>query len=303
MITPTDKPDDDMPQAALDELNRRLAIMMNASNAAPDPEMGGLSPDQVARLIHTEWGAAGGAVQFNTDIPLAELEKAPFFREARIFLKALLDSGGVRATTSKNLPRRFVADVLPLLCDEEALEGIYRYPKVVNEQDVPPLHHARAVAQLAGLVRLYKGKLGVPEKMGPLLEDERAGELFRALFVAFFRRFNLAYTDRVVFEVRGLQSCAAYTLYRLGVVATDWKAVDDLPAEVVLPAVREEVESETQGNQYWTTGQLLTTRLIRWFVEWGMLEGRYERKYETFRTLTAVRVTPLHAAVLRFNLD
>ncbi len=303
MIMPRDKPDEDVPQAVLDELNRRLAITMNARNAAPDPEMGGLSPDQVTRLIYTEWGEPGAAVQFNTDIPLADLEKAEFFREARAFLKALHAAGDVRATTSKNLPRRFVTEALPMMFGKEALDDIYKYNKVVNEQDVPHLHYARVVSKLAGLVRVRKSSFGVPKVKGPLLRDERAGELFRCLFIAFFRTFNLAYTHRVVFEVNGLQTCAAYTLYRLGVVARGWKQVTDLPAEVLLPAVREQIEAEIQGHEYWTAEKLLTSRLIRWFIEWGMLEGRYEQEDKFFKPLKAVRVTSLYNALLRFRLE
>ena len=250
MIMPRDNPDEDVPQAVLDELNRRLAITMNARNAAPDLEMGGLSPDQVTRLIYSDWGEPGGAVQFNTDIPLDDLEKAEFFREARTLLKALLASGGVRATTSKNLPRSFVADVLPLMCDDKALEEIYKYNKVVNEQDVPPLHYARVVAHAAGLIRTLKGEFGVPKAKAAVLRDERAGELFRCLFIAFFRRFNLAYTHRVAFEARGLQTCAAYTLYRLGVVAADWCPVDELPEQVLLPAVHDEMVAEIGESEY-----------------------------------------------------
>ena len=291
MIMPKDNPDEGIPQALLDELNRRLATTMSACNAAPDPEMGGLSPDQVTRLVYSDWGEPGGAVQFNTDIPLAELEKADFFRKARTFLKALLDSGGVRATTSKNLPRRFVADVLPLMCDEKALAEIYKYHKVVNEQDVPPLHYVRVVAQAAGLVRLQKGKLDVPKTKAAILRDERAGELFRGLFVAFFRKFNLAYTHRVAFEARGLQTCAAYTLCRLGVVATDWRHVKELSTEVLLPAVRDEIEAEIRGSEYWTIEKLLTGRLIRWFLEWGLLEGRYEQESKFFRELRGQTLT------------
>lgn len=303
MILPTDKSDDGVSQALLDELNRKLALAMNARNAAPDPEMGGLSPSQVARLIYSAWGEPGAAIRFHLDIPLAELEQATFFRASRAFLKALHAAGEVRATLSKNLPRRFIADVLPLMCDEKALAGIHRYNKVVNEQDVASLHYARVVAQAAGLVRIYKGKFGVPRAHAALLRDDRAGELFQRLFIAFFRKFNLAYTHRAIFEARGLQTGAGYTLYRLGRVARDWKSVDDLPAEVLLPAVREKIEAEIHGSPYWTTEQLLATRLIRWFIKWGMLEGRYEQESDRFRTLKAVRTTPLYAAAIRFHIE
>ncbi len=303
MIMPKDKPDENVPQAMLDELNRKLAITMNARNAAPDPEMGGLSPDQVTRLLYTEWGKPGAAVQFNTDIPLAKLEQAAFFRATRTFLKALHVAGEVRATTSKNLPRQFVADVIPLMCDEKALAEIYKYHKIVNEQDVPPLHYARVVAQTAGLVRLYKSKFGVSKTKAALLRDDRAGELYQRLFITFFRKFNLAYTDRVIFEARGLQTCAAYTLYRLGLIAKKWCSVDNLPAEVLLPAVRDEIEAGISRSDFLTMEHLLTVRLTRWLIEWGILEGRYEQENKYFKTLKAVRTTPLYAAVFRFKIE
>lgn len=303
MIMPTDKPDDDIPQAVLDELNRRLAIKMNAGNAAPDPEMGGLSPNQVTRLIYTEWGEPGAVVQFNMDITLTELEKAEFFRKVRAFLKALYAAGEIRATTSKNLPRKFVADVLPLMFDKETLDHIHKYSKVVNEQDIAHLHYARLVSKMAGLVRLRKGKFGISKTKAGLLGDDRADELFRCLFVAFFRKLNLAYMHQVAFEANGLQTCVAYTLYRLGIIANGWTSVDDLPAQVLLPAVREQIEAEIRGNEYWTTEKLLTSRLVRWFIEWGMLEARYEQESKFFKPLKAVRTTPLYAAALRFNIE
>ena len=71
--------DQDLPPAVLDELNRRMAGSVQAYNAAPDPEMGGLSPDQVSRLIYSDWGEPDGAVQVNTDVPLAELEKSGIY--------------------------------------------------------------------------------------------------------------------------------------------------------------------------------------------------------------------------------
>ena len=287
----------------LDELNRKLAITMNARNAKPDPEMGGLSPNQVTKLIYTKWGEPGAAVQFNTDIPLAELEQAAYFHVARTLLKALHAVGEIRATTSKNLPRQFVADVLPLMCDKKTLADIHKYNKVVNEQDVPPLHYARVVAQAAGLVRLYKGKFGVSKAKAALLRDERAGELYQRLFITFFRKFNLAYTDRISLEARGLQTCAAYTLHRLGCIAQKWCSVDSLPTEVLLPAVREEIEAGIRGSDVLTTEDLLTVRLTRWLIEWGILEGRYEQENKFFKRLKAVRTTPLYAAVLRCNVE
>ena len=86
----------DLPPAVLDELNRRVAASAQAYNTAPDPEMGGLSPEQVSRLIYSDWGAPGGAVQVNADVPLPELVESAFFSQARAFLQTLCDAGGMR---------------------------------------------------------------------------------------------------------------------------------------------------------------------------------------------------------------
>lgn len=290
------------PRASLDELNRRLAGVTHAHNTAADPEMGGLSPEQVTRLIYTEWGEAGSAIQFNTAIPLGELETSAFFREARTLLKALLDSGGVRATSSKNLPRDFVSAALHRMCDDKTIKEIWRYRKTVKEEDVRPLHIARVVAQSAGLIRLHKGKFGVPGAHAALLSDERAGELYRCLFVGFFRKFNLAYAHPFAIEARGLQSCVGYTLYRLGRVAADWRPVEELPEQVLLPAVRNEIEDNIRGYEYWTVGSVLTGRLIGPLLHWGLLEGRYEQVSKFERDLNAVRITPLFKAFLLFRL-
>ena len=255
-----------------------------------------------SRASASAGGEPGGAVQFRTDIPLAALEQAAFFRQTRTLLKALHAAGEVRATTTRNLPRKFVAEVLPLIFDEKLLAKIHTYSKVVNEQDIAAIHYARVVAQAAGLVRLYKGRFGVSKARAGLLRDDRAGELFKGLFIAFFRKFNIAYTAHTRFEAHGLQACAAYTLYRLGLVARDWKPVGDLPDEVLLPSVREAIEAEVHGAEFWTAEKLLTDRLLRWCFEWGMLEGCYEQEHKPYKTLKAVRTTPLFAQVLHFDL-
>ena len=49
MIRPREEPDRD---EFLAEINRKLAADPRQHNLTPDPEMGGLSPEQVARLIY-----------------------------------------------------------------------------------------------------------------------------------------------------------------------------------------------------------------------------------------------------------
>ncbi len=56
MVSPMDNSSDSELLAAI---NRMLAEETARSNAAPDPQMGGLSPDQVTRLIYSNWDEPG----------------------------------------------------------------------------------------------------------------------------------------------------------------------------------------------------------------------------------------------------
>ena len=127
MILPIDCGDDELTQAELDAVHRHLAAKSTDLNMTPRPEMGGLSPAQVAHLLYTSWGEPGAAVQFNVDIPPATLESSLFFRRARTLLHAVHEAGGVKTTEAGNLPRRFVREMVDCMFDAEAREDLWRY--------------------------------------------------------------------------------------------------------------------------------------------------------------------------------
>ena len=304
MIMPADQPEETaFSQADLDEINRCLARMSHIRNTTPDPEMGGLFPDQVAHLLYTEWGQPESAVQLTTNLPLAELESSSFFRHTRALLLAVHEVGGVKMTSSKNLPRRFVSEMLDQLLDEKERDFLTRHTKVLNEQDVQALHIPRVVAQVAGVLRRYKGKFIVSKKAARMLRPDSAGILYRDLFAAFFRRFNLAYRSRYGPDAHPLQKGVPYTLYRLGTVASEWRKLVDLTSEITLPGIRIQVEEELGCSRIWSIDALVTFRILNPLIEWGLLEGRYDRDKYGYETLEAIRVTPLYRSFLSFDLD
>ncbi len=295
-------PEDEDHQDAVDELNQQLQVVSNAYNAAPDPEMGNLSPEQVTHLIYAPWGEPGSPIQFHTNMPLADLDKSELFVSVRTMLLAVVERGGVKATASKNLTRRFVSEMMEILLTEEQREEIYKYRKTINEKDVWPVHDARVVAQVAGMLRLNKGKFVVPAKWTSLLTPERAGELFMRLFKKHFTKSNLAYFDNFP-EVRSIQSCVGYTFYRLGIVATDWHDVEDLPVATLLPAVRIDIEDQFGGHPFVTVNRLYVWRILMPLIRWGLLEGRYEhRESKHVKSLVSIRPTPLYGKFFCFHV-
>lgn len=287
----------------MEAIHRFLVEKYQRQNTTPDPEMGGLSPEQVFRLAYSAWGEPDSPIQFNTGMTPGDCERSPFFRRMRTMLCAVRDAGGVKATATKNFNRKFVGEMVDGLLSDKERADITQYFKAPNEQDVFPLHVVRVVAQIAGLLRLYKGTFLVPKTKQALLTPERAGDLFRELFITFFLKFDLSYLVRFGPKAESVQASAGYTLYRLGIVADDWHSAEALPGEVLLPAVRSEVEEEIAGNEFESVGRVLEYRLIKPLIDWGLLEGRYENTESPyFKSLVSLRVTPLYRNFLRFSI-
>ena len=298
-----DLPERGLSQAEQEQIARLMAEHVWIHNTSPDPEMGGLSPEQIMRLSYLPWGEPGSPMQCHAGLTLEACERSSFFRRARTFLLAVRESGGVKATNTKNLNRAFVAEMMNVLLTDKERGEITRHYKTPNEEKVHRLFTARLVEGIAGVLQLRKGMFSVPRTKEGLLEPGRAGELFRELFLAYFVKFNLAYLVRFGPDAKSLQTHAGYTLCRLGVVAADWKAVEGLHQEVLLPAVRRELEAETAGMMFERVGGLLEWRLLQPLLDWGMLEGRFEYgKSRHFQTLVSVRVTALYREFLSFEL-
>jgi hypothetical protein len=303
MIMPADYAEENFLQEKLNALNRRLAAISHLHNTSADPAMGGLSPAQVAHLLYAEWGQPSSATQFNAGLPLAALKASPFFMRTRAILLAIHQADGVKMTSGKNLQRQFVSEMVNLLLDDKERELVWRHNKVLNEHNVPALHIPRVVAQAAGMLRPYKGKLVVPKKRSTLLQNEHAAILYRDLFIAFFRRFNLAYLQSYGPGAAALQMGVPYTLYRLGIVATEWRKTANITEDITLPGIREQIAQEVENSQVWIIDVLVVWRILKPLIEWGLLEARSGIDKYDVETLEAVRVSPLYRAFLHIETD
>ncbi len=271
-------------------------------NAAPDAEMGGLSPNTVHRLLHEAWDGARAIIRFRTDLSPEDLAGARFFGRARRLLVRIHDAGGVRATPKGNLTRAVVAE---LLADQEmaaseshaALLG-----QVVNEEDFFPLHVAKLVCRCAGLLLLKKEKFTVTSLGSRLLGEGNTGPLYARLFTACFRKFNLAYAYRPYLDAPSLQQCAGYTLYRLGAVAHDWSSPESLYPKVFLPAVRAQLETELAGKKWVLPAESASGRIFTPLIDFGLLEDRHEKR-RGLEHLMAVRTTPLFTKFFAFDKE
>ncbi len=282
-------------------LNEKFAQYSQARNNAPDPEMGNLSPDQVHRLIYTEWESPQCPIQINRDLPVEACETSIFFRATRQFLLSVRDAGGIKATATGNLPRKFVAEMIDVFLDPEEKKTLLRINKVVNETDLFDLHVSRVVCEEAGLIGNYKGKFVLRKKYQHLLEPEKAGELFRHLFITYFQKFNLGYADGISIETHSLQGSIAYTLNCLQKLPDSWQPIKPLPKKILLPAIRAELELSIRDLPYTEIHNVLELRLFRHLSQWGLLEIQYQ-KGNYVEEAQAIRIFPFFGKVISFAI-
>lgn len=286
----------------VDTLNRLLQEETNRKNNSPDPEMGNLSPNQVADLIYGKWCQNGHTIQIATGLPLATYERAPFFRHTRKVLCALRDQDGAKATQTGNFSRPFVLEMAKALYNDPDDLPITDYYKAPNEENVWRLHLAKIVAKRVGLIRKQKGKFVVPKSQQKKLSEEHTGELFSELFASYFQEYNFAYTNGEFDRVPRLQSCIAYTLYRLGVMAQDWIDADIAFAhKVLLPAVQEDFDAYIQEQDPRFASLSIGRLLVSPFVTWGLLEQADEAPIK-YGDAQSVRITSLYREVIQFTI-
>jgi hypothetical protein len=286
------------PGATLDELNAALQERALTMNHRAQQGMGGLSPDQVRRLVDDSWEARG-AVRLNLALSPDDLASSRTWHNARVFLRYLEDHGPVRATATGNLSRATVQDLVEAMrWPEGFVEDLHEYNKVLNELDVFPLHVLRLVLDLAGLIKRRSGKFSLTRRGGEMLADERSGELFVLLFRTTFRKLNLGYLDRNE-PIPDFQHTLAYVLYRLSRVADAWERPEELIGRVVLPYLRARLPPEPY---YDPLALVLELRLLRPLEGFGLIEKRVAGNAERAYPRHAYRKTPLYDRFLRFHL-
>jgi hypothetical protein len=256
-----------------------------------------IAPQQIDRLINSDWEDPRGAIYVRDDLSVDEAEQSRFFRNARTLLNALNESGGTKATVGGNLNRKFVGEMMKQLdIPSETVEGIRRVNKVINEVDVWDLHITRVIVEFAGLIRQHGGQFKVIQKRSHLMEDEHAGILYALLLRTFFRKLNLAYLDRML-EIPLLDETVAFSLCMASMLLLDWREVEEVSTQLlVLEAWREIPHSPYSDN----TPYVVYRRILKPLIEFALLEER--RMGDHFED-AELKKTDLFDRVLKFDVE
>jgi SEC-C motif-containing protein len=202
----------EQPFESLEEINAFTAQLANERNQWALAEFCGLSPEQMTQVLYKPFDSPQ-AIQFSTDI-----EPSSDVRIMRIF-RALVEAigeSGLKPTATGNLPLKFCKAFAQELSegDDDDRNSYLRYGGIRSETDFEELHSTRLVAELAGLVRKYRGKFVLTRKCREMLAKQESGRLYFELFKAYATKFNWAYRDGYP-EAEIVQRSFLYTLFLL----------------------------------------------------------------------------------------
>ncbi len=278
------------------EFNEMFLKLVGPQGRIPKSEIGGLFREQFTNLLKSDWDDEHGLIRFNKTLKLRDFQKAWILHRARALLGEVIDSGGVRATGAGNLNRKFVGLMLDRMTWPDGyIENLHAVNKVINEEDVFPLHTTRIVLDLSGLLVLKKWVFSASNKGKQLLSEDRAGILYHVLFKAHFQRMNLGYLDRMP-SLPNFQDTIAYSLFILSKTGLGWRRTNDLAPELLLPPVK--VEMEKAGFEvHW----FLSSRLFGPLQDFGLLEQRDLPEQQKRPGVDLVRKTTLFDKFISFH--
>jgi len=206
--------------STIEEAQSFLDSYSRASNSRPREEFHGLSPDQMCQLLYRPFDSPA-LVEF---API--LARTPSVLPVTLFalLVDAIGAKGLKPTATGNLPRKLVDEIAVASMSEEGYEEHVRFGQIRSETDFPDLHITNVVAQAAGLIRKYKGRLILGRECRRILANEGIAGIYPRFLRCFVTKFNWGYDDSYQ-DLEIVQTSAAFTLYLLHLYGDDWRDV------------------------------------------------------------------------------
>ncbi|MBX3146252.1 MAG: hypothetical protein KF785_05735 [Gemmatimonadales bacterium] len=271
-----------------DFLNAELARIATRYNATPQPELLGLSPDQVEALFVGDWRTIG-AVRLAAGLNREQVSRGWFFPAALELLRLVSEHRIAPVTATGNLSRKFVAEALERLTFPPGeLEAMRQFNKVINEPDAWHLLRLRETLVDAGWLRRRKGFLVSSAGRAALAAAaSEPGPSFRWLFLA-----AVGITGRFL-EGEGIpfQTGVGPALYLLRREAREWAEGSYLSHCLLIPSLFRDCPP---AQLTWMAYDFV----LHPATDFGLLE---KQPGPTLLEPTLYRVTPLFGEFVSFR--
>jgi len=283
---------------SLEEVNAFLATLMQQRNQASRADFQGLSPEQMHHLLISPFDSPSLATF--ADAP-EEAPEAPMMRLLAMLLEAIGEKG-LKPTTTGNLPRKIVRESALAYYGEERYLEHTKFSGFNSEPDFGDLHVTRLVAQLAGFIRKYQGRLILSQKCRTLHAKKGLPGMYQPLLRAYTTRFNWAYLSWIE-ELPFIQHSFLFTIYLLQRFGEQWRETAFYEDAFLraFPKIIEEVTPRPYIDQETTLRHAYTARTLSNFaVMFGLAEMRPVGEPMEYRS--EIRKLPLLDAVVRFTV-
>ncbi len=166
------------------------------------------------------------------------------------------------------------------------------------------LHVTRAVAELTGLIRKYKGRFILSRNCRALLSEKGVAALYPQMLKAYGEQFNWSYRDRYP-ELRFIQTAFLYTLYLLTRYGDTWRphAFYEDSFLRAFPQVLDEVSQHSAFSPGEEVRRCYTWRTLVHFVGFFGLAAVEPVSDKRFCREYRVKRLPLLHATLQFQLS
>jgi hypothetical protein len=188
-------------------------------NQRPLDEFHGLSPESMHRMLHFPF--ASPEIVLFPDV----LDTSPTAPIVTLFgmLVEAIGAEGLKPTATGKLPQKFCRAAALAYWGEEVYRENTRFGGINREEDFFDLHIVRLVAELAGLIRKYKGRFILSRNCRVLLGGNGLAAIYPRLFTAYVEQFNWSYRDRHP-ELRFIQTAFLFTPYLLMRYGDTWRS-------------------------------------------------------------------------------
>lgn len=282
----------------IEEAQTFLDAYMRRHNNALLDEFHGLSPEQMSCVLDFPFDSPELAA-FSTllDTP----PSAPIIMLFQLLADAIGEDR-LKPTTTGNLPRKLLRESALTYWGEEEYRKYTEIGNINTETDFFEMHVTRLVAELAGLVRKYKGKFILSRDCRKVLKEQGTAGIYPRLLRAYAERFNWSYRDMLP-EVDFIRQSFLFTLYLLHLYGGEWKTntfYEDAFLQA-FPVVLKNVPESPYWTQEDSVREAYSGRALKGFAQFfGLIEietesgDRYDARFK-------VRALPLLEKVVAFH--
>jgi len=215
--------------ATIEELREKMRGLTDNFNQSPLDDFLGLSPERMFRFQNTELFSEGSGLELNVKVNRKLIKNTLIAKIADHVLVAILESGGLKATTcKKNFPRKLSQEVGEILKANSSQFGKYlSYSSVQSEDDVRPLRLIRGTLTKCGFIKLRKGSFHLTKKGVETVENGLSATAYRKLLNDYLNFVNWGYYDRYP-KLQELQEFVYFLLFIIHKKADDFIMAEEV---------------------------------------------------------------------------